>query len=108
MDLVILNRSGMKRTALELVPSSPNFRSTPAGGRLTQVKFNRHQTHKHGGSSLKSGFEPAALRLRSQDPTTRPPRFKIANLIAPVYLQSGTLINLKLIKISVLLPARRN
>ncbi|GBM23015.1 hypothetical protein AVEN_74217-1 [Araneus ventricosus] len=106
MDLVILNSSGMTRTALELVPSSPNFRSIPAGGRLTQVKFNVHQTYKHGGSSVKSGFEPGAFR--SRDPTTRPPRFKITNLTVLLFLQSGTLINLNLIKISVLLSARRN
>ncbi|GBM91624.1 hypothetical protein AVEN_166667-1 [Araneus ventricosus] len=28
----------------------------------------------HGGSSVESGFEPAALRSRGRDLTTRPPR----------------------------------
>ncbi|GBL84904.1 hypothetical protein AVEN_42178-1 [Araneus ventricosus] len=32
-------------------PSSPNFRITPAGGRLTHVRFDVHQSHVHCGSS---------------------------------------------------------
>ncbi|GBM51275.1 hypothetical protein AVEN_267141-1 [Araneus ventricosus] len=38
------------------------------------VRFNIHQAHMHGGSSVESGFEPGALRSRRQDLTTRPPQ----------------------------------
>ncbi|GBM29902.1 hypothetical protein AVEN_246462-1 [Araneus ventricosus] len=33
-DVIILNRGQVTRTTLELAPPYPNFRSTPAGGRL--------------------------------------------------------------------------
>ncbi|GBN13235.1 hypothetical protein AVEN_85160-1 [Araneus ventricosus] len=33
-----------------------------------------HKVHIHGGSSVKSGFEPGTFRLRNLDLTTRPPR----------------------------------
>ncbi|GBL93817.1 hypothetical protein AVEN_153592-1 [Araneus ventricosus] len=53
---------------------SPNFPTTPAGKRLTDdVRFNVHQDHIHGGSSVESGFEPGILGPRSRDLTTRPP-----------------------------------
>ncbi|GBM86128.1 hypothetical protein AVEN_75403-1 [Araneus ventricosus] len=48
--------------------SSPNFPSTPAGGRFTHdVRFSVHQTHKHGGSSAESSFERVTLWTRSRD-----------------------------------------
>ncbi|GBN61806.1 hypothetical protein AVEN_112534-1, partial [Araneus ventricosus] len=51
---------------------SPNFRITPPGGHLIhEVKFNVHQVHIHGGSSVESGFEPWTLRCQE---TTRPMR----------------------------------
>ncbi|GBN48287.1 hypothetical protein AVEN_109870-1, partial [Araneus ventricosus] len=66
-DPVILNRSQMTRTTPELVLLPSNFRTIPAGGRLTYVRF---KDHNHGGSSLE--FEPGALRIR--DLGTKPPR----------------------------------
>ncbi|GBM44841.1 hypothetical protein AVEN_201088-1 [Araneus ventricosus] len=74
VDLIILNRSMMTRTTLKLALSSPNFRTTPAGGRLTYVRFGMHQGHKQGGSSVGSGCGPGALRFRRRDLTTRSPR----------------------------------
>ncbi|GBM53447.1 hypothetical protein AVEN_109353-1 [Araneus ventricosus] len=48
----------MTRTTPELEPSSPNFSTILVGGRLTHcVSFNEQQVHKHGGSSVESGFE---------------------------------------------------
>ncbi|GBO08830.1 hypothetical protein AVEN_169269-1 [Araneus ventricosus] len=45
----------MTRTTPEQVSPSPNIRTTPAGGRLTHdVRFNMHQAHIHGGSSMES------------------------------------------------------
>ncbi|GBM43897.1 hypothetical protein AVEN_247118-1 [Araneus ventricosus] len=67
----------MTRTTLVLAPSSPNFRTTPTGGHLTSDRFNVHQAHKHGGSSVESGFEPEALRLRNRHLTTRSPQPQI-------------------------------
>ncbi|GBM30296.1 hypothetical protein AVEN_52700-1 [Araneus ventricosus] len=60
----------MTRTTPELAPPSPNFRATPAGGRLAtayDLACNRPHTRE-------SGFEPVTLRSRGRDLTTRPPR----------------------------------
>ncbi|GBM26191.1 hypothetical protein AVEN_197009-1 [Araneus ventricosus] len=65
-NFVTLNRGQMTRTTPELEPPCPNFRTPPAGGCLTQVRFSVYQAHENGGSSVESGFEPGAL-------TTRPP-----------------------------------
>ncbi|GBN59774.1 hypothetical protein AVEN_76855-1 [Araneus ventricosus] len=47
MDLVILNCDQMARMTPELAPPSPNFHTTPQGGRLTHdFKINVHQA-KH-------------------------------------------------------------
>ncbi|GBN47205.1 hypothetical protein AVEN_161405-1, partial [Araneus ventricosus] len=55
----LLNRGQMALMALELASPSSNFCATSVGGRLTKdVRYNMHQTYKHGGSSLESGFEP--------------------------------------------------
>ncbi|GBM42221.1 hypothetical protein AVEN_198013-1, partial [Araneus ventricosus] len=57
----------------ELVPFSPNFCTTPEGGRLAPyVRLSVQQVHIHGGSSVEKCFEPGTLQLR--DLTTRPPR----------------------------------
>ncbi|GBL76992.1 hypothetical protein AVEN_12653-1 [Araneus ventricosus] len=64
----------MSRTIPELALPFLNFLTIPAGGRLTRVRFRVNQTHIHGGSSVESGFEPGALRLRSQDVTIKQPR----------------------------------
>ncbi|GBL80424.1 hypothetical protein AVEN_92320-1 [Araneus ventricosus] len=64
----------MTRTTPELGPSSPNFRTAPAGGRLTHDIFSVHQAHKQNGSLVELGFEPRALQLRGRDLTSRPPR----------------------------------
>ncbi|GBM70800.1 hypothetical protein AVEN_127346-1 [Araneus ventricosus] len=61
--VVILNGGQMTRTTPDLAPSSQNFRTKPAGGHLTHVRFNVHQGHKYGGSSVESDFKPSALRL---------------------------------------------
>ncbi|GBN10529.1 hypothetical protein AVEN_243439-1 [Araneus ventricosus] len=56
------------------VKPSPNFRTTPAGGRMTityDLACNRPHT---GGSSVESGFEPGNLRSQSRELTTGPPR----------------------------------
>ncbi|GBM22358.1 hypothetical protein AVEN_121167-1 [Araneus ventricosus] len=58
MKLVILNRGQMTRTAAELAPPPPNFRTTPATGRLTHDgRFKVHQAHMHDSSLVKSGFK---------------------------------------------------
>ncbi|GBN30194.1 hypothetical protein AVEN_124322-1 [Araneus ventricosus] len=65
----------MTRTTPGLAPPSPNFRATPTGGRLaTAPCMGRATGPIHGGSSVESGFEPATLRSRGRDLTTRPPR----------------------------------
>ncbi|GBM09578.1 hypothetical protein AVEN_29430-1 [Araneus ventricosus] len=47
---------------------SPNFRTTPSGGRLTHdVMLNMYQAHMHNGSTVESGFEAEILRPRSRD-----------------------------------------
>ncbi|GBM28961.1 hypothetical protein AVEN_232051-1 [Araneus ventricosus] len=69
MDLVILKSYQMTRTTPELAPPSPNFRNTPATGRLTPGRFNLHQAHKYGGSSLESGSEGETLPLGHRGPT---------------------------------------
>ncbi|GBM85379.1 hypothetical protein AVEN_205397-1 [Araneus ventricosus] len=62
----------MTRTTSGLAPSSPNFRYTLPGRRLTHnVNRNLNQAHISGGSSDKSGFEPRSLRGPAL--TTRPP-----------------------------------
>ncbi|GBO27993.1 hypothetical protein AVEN_226104-1 [Araneus ventricosus] len=49
----------MTKTTLELAPSSPNFRTTPTGGRLD---LSHDLTcNIHGGSTVESSFEPGAL-----------------------------------------------
>ncbi|GBN29414.1 hypothetical protein AVEN_246803-1 [Araneus ventricosus] len=50
-------------TTPELARFSPKFRYTTAGGRLTRkARFNPHQAHIHGVSSVETCFEPGALR----------------------------------------------
>ncbi|GBM82288.1 hypothetical protein AVEN_214686-1 [Araneus ventricosus] len=62
---------------------SPNFRTTPTGGRLTHdARFNMHQAHIHSGSSVELGFEPGMVRPRYPDFTTRPPPPSIAKLFS--------------------------
>ncbi|GBM20657.1 hypothetical protein AVEN_230243-1 [Araneus ventricosus] len=58
VDLVIFSRCQMTRTAPGLAHPSSNFRTTLAGGRLPHnIRFNVHQSHMRGGSSVESGFE---------------------------------------------------
>ncbi|GBN39986.1 hypothetical protein AVEN_73269-1, partial [Araneus ventricosus] len=64
----------MTRTTPEMLPPSPNFHATPAGGRLTTTYDLTCNRPTHGGSSVESGFEPGTLRPQSWDLTTRPPR----------------------------------
>ncbi|GBN95848.1 hypothetical protein AVEN_217345-1 [Araneus ventricosus] len=63
----------MTRTTHELAPSSPSFRTTLAGGRLTRIQFGVQQADIHCCYSVEAGCEPGALRLRSRDLTTRSP-----------------------------------
>ncbi|GBL96977.1 hypothetical protein AVEN_182551-1 [Araneus ventricosus] len=73
MDPIILNFGQVSSSSPELAPSSPNFRITPVGKPLThEIRFNSHQAHIHGGSSVESGFEPVTLRPQSRDLTARP------------------------------------
>ncbi|GBL76817.1 hypothetical protein AVEN_53478-1 [Araneus ventricosus] len=51
---------------LDLPLQAPNTH-TPAGGCLTHVGFGVYRAHRHGGSSVGSGFEPGALRHRSRN-----------------------------------------
>ncbi|GBO22961.1 hypothetical protein AVEN_15477-1 [Araneus ventricosus] len=57
----------MTRKTLDLAPPSPNFRTTPEGGRLTP--YEPATSLMHDGSSVESGFEPGILRDRSRDLT---------------------------------------
>ncbi|GFU98039.1 zinc finger protein 227 [Trichonephila clavipes] len=50
-DLVLLNHGQVKRMPSEMAPLSPNFHTTPMGGRLSLDRFNRHRSPLHGGSS---------------------------------------------------------
>ncbi|GBL93867.1 hypothetical protein AVEN_153628-1 [Araneus ventricosus] len=75
MDLAILNRGGMTRMMPELAHPPQNFCTIPVEGRLTYVRFSVNQVNKHGGSLIEPGFEYGALRLRSRDLTTKPPRY---------------------------------
>ncbi|GBM29554.1 hypothetical protein AVEN_206396-1 [Araneus ventricosus] len=52
---------------------SPNFSATPEGGRLATT-YDLAGNRPHGGTSMESGFEPATLRFRCRDLTTRPQR----------------------------------
>ncbi|GBM45445.1 hypothetical protein AVEN_167911-1 [Araneus ventricosus] len=63
----------MTRTTPELATTSPGFRSTPAGGRLTST-YDLACSRLYTGSSVESGFEPATFQSRGRDLTTRPPR----------------------------------
>ncbi|GBM54763.1 hypothetical protein AVEN_259936-1 [Araneus ventricosus] len=75
MGLVILHRSQMTRTTLEIALPSPDFRTTLMGGRLTyDVTFDVQHARTQGGSSQESGFDLGTLRPRSQDLTTRSQR----------------------------------
>ncbi|GBM88952.1 hypothetical protein AVEN_33464-1 [Araneus ventricosus] len=73
MDLVILNRRHLWMTS-ELAPpfpiSAPHQREGVWPLRMSQ----RAAGPTHGESSVESGFEPATLRSRGRDLTTRPPR----------------------------------
>ncbi|GBL74897.1 hypothetical protein AVEN_243732-1 [Araneus ventricosus] len=52
----------MTRTTPELAYSSSSFCTTPtAGRRAHDVRFNEHQYHIHGESSVEAGFEPETL-----------------------------------------------
>ncbi|GBN23995.1 hypothetical protein AVEN_204553-1 [Araneus ventricosus] len=74
----------MTRTTPDLAPPSPNFRATPThSGPVSKTKLDHCATGGRlattydlacGGSSVESGFEPATLRSRGRDLTTRPPR----------------------------------
>ncbi|GBO11417.1 hypothetical protein AVEN_137653-1 [Araneus ventricosus] len=66
MDLVILNRGQMTRTAPELAPLSklPHHIN---GRTFGQDGFNVHQSRLPSDSSVESGFEPATLWPRGQD-----------------------------------------
>ncbi|GBN37850.1 hypothetical protein AVEN_57653-1 [Araneus ventricosus] len=46
---------------------SLNFHSTPGRRLIPEVRFNVHQVHIHGRSSVKSGFKPMTNRSRSPD-----------------------------------------
>ncbi|GBM37595.1 hypothetical protein AVEN_70619-1 [Araneus ventricosus] len=73
MDLVILARDQMTRTTLETDTPSLNFFAIPAGGRLTQVRFNAHQASTHSGSSMEPGLKSPILKPNA---VTRPLRPK--------------------------------
>ncbi|GBN24150.1 hypothetical protein AVEN_183758-1 [Araneus ventricosus] len=61
-------------TRLRAYTTYPHNRSK---GRLTyDVRFNVHEDHVYGESSVKSGYEHETLRLRSRDLATRPPRHR--------------------------------
>ncbi|GBM37686.1 hypothetical protein AVEN_9970-1 [Araneus ventricosus] len=60
--------SRMTRTTSEPPLPSPYFRIPPVGEVLAQdVRFNMHQVHMHGGSSVQSSLEPGILGPRSRD-----------------------------------------
>ncbi|GBN01445.1 hypothetical protein AVEN_259002-1 [Araneus ventricosus] len=69
-----VSRGQMTRATSELASSSPNFRTTPAGRRLTNYARFGVQECEHSGSSAVSGFGHGALRLLSRDLSTGPPR----------------------------------
>ncbi|GBN37014.1 hypothetical protein AVEN_74996-1 [Araneus ventricosus] len=74
MEHVLLNCGQNSRTTPEPELPSGNFDTTPEAGRLTQVRFNVHQTHKHGGFSVESYFKPGTFRYRIRDLTNSLPR----------------------------------
>ncbi|GFX03968.1 hypothetical protein TNCV_4678721 [Trichonephila clavipes] len=47
MELVIFNYGQVARTTPEMEPPSPNFPTTPTGGRLSLDKFDVHQPLLH-------------------------------------------------------------
>ncbi|GBM25249.1 hypothetical protein AVEN_153430-1 [Araneus ventricosus] len=53
----------MTRTTPELSLPSPNFRTTPAGGRLASAVPKRATDPIHGGSSVDSVFEPLGSEI---------------------------------------------
>ncbi|GFW06441.1 hypothetical protein TNCV_2187751 [Trichonephila clavipes] len=55
-DLIILNHGQVTRMTPELAPSSPNFHTTPMGGRLRLDIFNTQWPPLHGGSSAVQGL----------------------------------------------------
>ncbi|GBL77263.1 hypothetical protein AVEN_41720-1 [Araneus ventricosus] len=62
----------MTWTTPELTPLSPNFVTTPMGGRSTHIRFNVHQANNHSSSSVELGFEPCAFRIGIRDLATKP------------------------------------
>ncbi|GBM91633.1 hypothetical protein AVEN_271284-1 [Araneus ventricosus] len=62
----------MTRTTPYLALPSLDLLTIPAGGRfIHDIRFNAHEAHIPGGSSMDSGFEPRDYRPRSL--TTRSP-----------------------------------
>ncbi|GBN45181.1 hypothetical protein AVEN_65602-1 [Araneus ventricosus] len=64
----------MTRTTSGLAPPSPNFHTTPTGGRLTTtygLAYNGPHTRRICSEIV---FGTWSLRPQSRDPTTRPPR----------------------------------
>ncbi|GBL83118.1 hypothetical protein AVEN_67517-1 [Araneus ventricosus] len=52
-------RGGVRRRGRHLSRRhSLNFRTTPARGLLTHVRFKAHKAHIHDRPSLESGFDP--------------------------------------------------
>ncbi|GBM22442.1 hypothetical protein AVEN_221507-1 [Araneus ventricosus] len=74
MDLIIWNRGQITKTTPEPAPPSSDFRTTPAGGRLTRdVRLNVDHAHIHSGFSIEPSFEPGILRPRNRNFIIRPP-----------------------------------
>ncbi|GBO10465.1 hypothetical protein AVEN_124713-1 [Araneus ventricosus] len=55
--------------------------STPSCGHLAHLDINVYWTCLQGGSSVELDFEPATLRPRGGDLTTRPPASKKLKLL---------------------------
>ncbi|GBN90856.1 hypothetical protein AVEN_22702-1 [Araneus ventricosus] len=68
-DLVILNHGQMTWMTAMLGTPSLRFCTTPVGGHMTHAKFGLYYAHRHGRSSVESGFEPRTLQ--SQDLITK-------------------------------------
>ncbi|GBN15272.1 hypothetical protein AVEN_140965-1 [Araneus ventricosus] len=76
----------MTRTTPALAPISPNFRTTPAGRRLTHVRFKVHQTYTHGGS-VKSDFEPLAPNRTEAETLQQGQREPVVQTICVIWVK---------------------
>ncbi|GFV42515.1 hypothetical protein TNCV_2905241 [Trichonephila clavipes] len=75
-DLVILNHGQVTRTTPEPTPPSPNYYTTPMGGRFNSLRYSLHRSPTRWAYSG-TGLEFMTRNPRSDSLTTRLPRLLV-------------------------------